>query len=116
LTKPKSQRHQLVMAKGAKRLEEMRNNPRDWRVGDVQVVCRAFDVGCAKPNGTSHFTVSDPTQKDILTIVAKRPIKPFYIKELVSFIDRVMAARALAARKEKRDGDEELQDCRDGFV
>lgn len=99
------------MGKGAKRLEQMRNNPLDWRVRDVLVVCRAYGVSCAKPDGTSHFTVSDPTQRDILTVVAKKPIKPIYIKKLVSFIDNVQFARELAARKEKRDGDDKLQDC-----
>ncbi len=86
------------MSQGQKRLEKMRLNPLDdWRVEDVQVVCRAFGVACEKPNKTSHFGVSDPTQTEILTIVSGRPVKAIYIKKLVAFIDDVQSARAKAA-------------------
>jgi hypothetical protein len=82
------------VAKGEKLLERMRANPRaDWRIEDVQTVCRAFGLVLRKPGGgSSHATVSHPTQAQILTVVARRPIKPVYIVKLVSFIDSVLEA------------------------
>ena len=84
------------MAKGEKRLERMRANPRDdWRIEDVESVCRAFGIDIRKPgSGSSHVTVSHPSQRAILTIPARKPIKPFYIVELVSFIDSVVEANS----------------------
>ena len=82
----------------------MRNNSLDWRIGDVQTVCRAFDVGCKKPDGTSHFTVSDPTQVEILTVVTGKPIKQIYIKKLVAFIDAVQIERAKLAAAAAEEG------------
>ncbi|MGZ3196184.1 MAG: type II toxin-antitoxin system HicA family toxin [Croceibacterium sp.] len=81
----------------------MRANPKDdWTISDVQSLCRGFDITCEKPDGTSHFTVSDATQDQILTVVAARPILPIYIKKLVAFVDEVQLARAA---KEAEDGD-----------
>ena len=82
------------MAAREKRLEKMRANPRDWTKEDVKSLCDSFDIACEKPKGTSHFTVSDPTQREILTLVAAKPIKQVYIKKLVAFVDAVQAARA----------------------
>jgi hypothetical protein len=37
--------------------------------------------------GGSHYKISHPNQREILTIPSRRPIKPVYIRELVKFID-----------------------------
>ncbi len=72
----------------------MRANPKDnWTKEDVLALCQSFDIACEKPDGTSHFTVTDPTQRLILTVVAAKPIKPIYIKRLVAFVDAVQDAR-----------------------
>ena len=39
--------------------------------------------------GGSHYKVSHPSRWDIVTVPANRPIKPFYIKKLVAFLDGV---------------------------
>ncbi len=80
------------MSKGEKLLERMRANPRDdWRIDDVRTVCRAFELAYRKPGGgSSHATISHPSQSQILTVVARRPVKPIYIIKLVSFIDSVL--------------------------
>jgi hypothetical protein len=70
----------------------MRANPRgDWRIEDVQALCRAFGLSYRKPGGgSSHATISHLSQAEILTVVARRPVKPVYIVKLVSFIDSVL--------------------------
>lgn len=91
-----------TMGRREKRLESMRANPRDWSKDDVKSLCDSYDISCRKPDGTSHFTVSDPTQSEILTIVQRKPIKQVYIKKLVAFVDAVQAAR----EAQKGDDDE----------
>ena len=71
------------------RLEEMRNNPRgDWRIEDVEAICRQYGVMCSAPRGGgSHYKIAHPRTTEKLTIPYKRPIKPVYIRKLVAFID-----------------------------
>jgi hypothetical protein len=66
----------------------MRANPSgDWKMKDVEAVCRENDFSCKPPTGGgSHFKVSHPDFHDILTIPARRPIRPVYIRKLVAMI------------------------------
>ena len=81
------------MARGEKLLERMRANPRDWRIEDVAAVCAAFGIACTAPRKGSHYKVNHESQAEILTVPARRPIKPGYIEALVRFIDAVTGAR-----------------------
>lgn len=84
----------------------MRANPKDdWTAKDVQALCRSFEIACEKPDGTSHFTVSDATQEQILTVVAAKPVKAIYIKKLVAFVDAVQIVRDKAKEGGETDGD-----------
>ena len=69
-------------------LDEMRRNPAaDWSMRDVETVCRAYGVSCRAPSGGgSHYKISHPLNRDILTIPFRRPVKPVYIRKLVRFI------------------------------
>jgi hypothetical protein len=78
--------------RGLKLLERMRRNPRDWRIGDVATVCDAFGLTCTPPRKGSHYKIKHERQAEILTIPARSPIKPFYIADLVRFIDVVVGA------------------------
>lgn len=80
-------------SRGVKLLERMRANPRDWRIEDVRTVCSAFELDLDRPPGGSHFGVSAAGWRDHLTVPFARPIKPVYIRQLVRFIDAVLAAR-----------------------
>lgn len=73
----------------SKRLEAMRNNPRgDWKIGDVEALCKEFGMYCAPVSGGgSHYKVGHARMPMKMTIPFKRPIKPIYIKKLVSFVD-----------------------------
>jgi hypothetical protein len=72
-------------------LDRMRRNPAaDWTITDVVTVCAQHGVRCVPPSGGgSHYKVSHPSQRDILTIPRARPVKPVYIRKLVRFIDAV---------------------------
>jgi hypothetical protein len=74
----------------------MRRSPAaDWTIGDVMTVCAQHGVRCAPPSGGgSHYKVSHPSQREILTIPRARPVKPVYIRKLVRFIDSLGGASA----------------------
>jgi hypothetical protein len=66
------------MAEISKRLEAMRQClAGDWRIDDVEALCREHGVLCAPPRGGgSHYKVGHPRMAEKLTIPYKRPIKP----------------------------------------
>jgi predicted RNA binding protein YcfA (HicA-like mRNA interferase family) len=73
--------------RGDKLLAAMRANPSDWRIADVERICRAYGLTCLPPRHGSHYKVTHPTMQAILTIPAHRPIKQVYIRDLVHMID-----------------------------
>ena len=77
------------------RFDRMQSSPSgDWTVDDVAALCHEHAIRCMPPRGGgSHWKVSDPTQRDILTIPQRRPIKAIYIRKLVRFVQAVMEAR-----------------------
>jgi hypothetical protein len=83
------------MARRDKRLEKMRRNPQGWRIEEVEALCRSFELECdPPPGGGSHYTVAHPSQPEQITVVSKKPIKPIYIRRLVSFVDKVQIQAA----------------------
>lgn len=78
----------------SRRLDDMRGNPRgDWRIADVQALCREFGILCETPRGGgSHYRIGHPRHPEKLTIPSKRPIKAVYIRNLVAFVDKVRTA------------------------
>jgi hypothetical protein len=77
------------VSSASKLLERMRANPRDWRIEDIKAVCTRHGIDCSAPRKGSHYKVKHPAMIEILTIPAHRPIKPVYVRALVSFIDAV---------------------------
>lgn len=75
------------------RLERMRANPAgDWTIRDVQALCREFDIRCTSPSRGSHWKLPHPSQRDILTIPNRRPVKATYIRKLIAFVEAVQEA------------------------
>lgn len=76
------------MAARDKTLENMRRNPRsDWRIEDFRAVARQVNVQWRSPGG-SHVIFVAP-DGSVLSVPARRPIKPVYVKLFVEMIDRV---------------------------
>ena len=76
------------MANAEKLLAGMRANPRDWRIGDVERICAGFGVACTPPRAGSHYKVKHRAMPGLLTVPARRPIKPVYIRD-VAFVESV---------------------------
>jgi hypothetical protein len=69
-------------------LDRMRANPAgDWQIGDVATLCREHGLSFRRGRGTSHAHAKHPLAREILTIPARRPIKPVYIRRLVRYIE-----------------------------
>jgi predicted RNA binding protein YcfA (HicA-like mRNA interferase family) len=59
----------------------MRANPAgDWQIRGVEHLCREFGLSFRFGKG-SHAHAHHPSAREILTIPARRPIKPVYIRK-----------------------------------
>jgi len=75
------------MTAASKILGKMRNNPTCWRIEDLKTVADRFKIEYRQP-GTSHVTFRHPSGAK-LTVPARRPIKPVYVKKFLELIDEV---------------------------
>ena len=74
------------MSKADKLLAKMRNNPRDWRLDELRTVATKFGFKERDAKG-SHVVFGHASLAMALTVPAKRPIKPIYIRKLIEMID-----------------------------
>jgi hypothetical protein len=65
-------------------LQQMQNNPLDWRIDSLKSVARAYNIEW-RQRGTSHV-VFVRADGQTLPVPAHRPIKPIYIKKFVDFV------------------------------
>lgn len=72
------------MNAATKLLEAMRNNPRDWQIGQLQTVARQQKIEW-RQEGTSHC-VFIRADGQTLPVPAHRPIKPVYVRKFVAFV------------------------------
>jgi hypothetical protein len=78
-------RYQIRMARHQKLIEQMRNNPRDWRIGDLESIADRLGISHDQ-EGTSHLIFRRPDGVR-LSVPAHRPIKPVYVKQFLAFIE-----------------------------
>lgn len=78
------------MTQAGKLLQRMRNNPRDWRIQDIQSLADSLGIDWLH-NGGSHVVFRSPSG-DHLTIPSHRPIKPIYIVKFLALIDSLKEA------------------------
>ncbi len=78
----------ITMAASDKTLRKMRQSPTGWRIEDVQEIAEKNGVDWRRPGrGGSHVIFSFSGVREIVSIPAKRPIKPIYIKHFLRLID-----------------------------
>ncbi len=77
------------MSSTEKKIDAMRANPKaDWHIGDFEAVARALGMSVRKGGG-SHVVFSHPCSRTRVTIPARRPIKPVYVREFIAFVDEI---------------------------
>jgi hypothetical protein len=76
------------MGTNDKQLEQMRNNPRDWRIDSLIAMAAKYGIE-VRNHGGSHHIFSFPGIELALSVPAHRPIKPVYIKRFVGLVDQI---------------------------
>ena len=74
------------MPSADKTLQEMKKNPRDWRIEDVKSVAAHYALKIRTP-GSSHVIFMKKGLAKILSVPAHKPIKGVYIKKLIKMIE-----------------------------
>ena len=74
------------MTAAEKKIAAMRNNPRDWRIEDLEAVARQHGVNIRKPGG-SHVVFEHPAVSEGVTVPARKPIKAIYVIRFVAMLD-----------------------------
>lgn len=70
--------------KTPKNLNKMRDNPKgDWKIKHVSDISSALGLTFSKPSSGSHYGVSSPLLVGAITVPARKPIKPVYIRKFV---------------------------------
>ena len=70
------------MSRADKRLQKMRQNPRDWRIDAIQSIADSLGIEW-QHDGGSHVIFRSPYGEH-LSIPAHRPIKPIYITKFLA--------------------------------
>lgn len=76
------------MSSRDKLLVRMRQNPRDWRIEDLETLAQHFGMSVRKTGG-SHVIFYHSNLTEMLSVPARRPIKPVYVKRFVTMIDEL---------------------------
>jgi len=79
------------MPRADRTLDRMRSNPRDWRIASLETVAAAHGVNIRKPGG-SHVVFEHPAVAEAVSVPARRPIKPVYVRRFVAFIEAERAS------------------------
>jgi predicted RNA binding protein YcfA (HicA-like mRNA interferase family) len=75
----------------AKLFDQMRRNPRDWRIDELCVVAQRFGLNVQQGKG-SHVKFRHPAVRLIVVVPTRRPIKEFYVMQLIKLIDQATGA------------------------
>lgn len=75
-----------LMGKHDKTLAMMRNNPRDWRIEQLEAVALQAGLTVRKPGG-SHVIFQRDDCPFALSVPARKPIKPIYVTQFLTLID-----------------------------
>jgi hypothetical protein len=76
------------MATSDKTLQKMRRNPSGWRIEDLIEIAEQNGLEWRRPGrGGSHVIFGVSGVREIVSVPAKRPIKPIYIKHFLALLD-----------------------------
>src|SRR3954453_7523836 len=78
----------LANGAGSKRFEAMRANPRAWRIADLEQGARWAGANVRRTTG-SHVVFEHARSPLGLSVSARRPIKPVYVRKFVAWIDSI---------------------------
>lgn len=80
------------MSKRAKRLQRIRQNPRNVAFRDLQTVLEDYGFVLDRTDGSHNSFVGKVRGEDVLlTIPLSHPLKPVYVKQALALIDQIEA-------------------------
>jgi hypothetical protein len=77
-----------LVSNAAKLLDQMRRNPRDWRIEDLRVVAASIGLIIRQGKG-SHVKFSHSRISMQIAVPARRPIRGVYVRRFIELIDEV---------------------------
>jgi hypothetical protein len=81
----------------------MRRTQTGWRIDELQSVADENGVGWRRPgHGGSHVIFSASAVREIVSVPAKRPIKPIYIRQFLALIDNAVEVKQDESKKQSK--------------
>ncbi len=78
------------MSKREKRLQKIRQNPRDVSMSELEQVLKDYGAWLDRSDGSHHiFSYNIKGREDSLSIPFARPIKSRYVKLVIEIIDQI---------------------------
>ncbi|MCD6387801.1 MAG: type II toxin-antitoxin system HicA family toxin [Desulfobulbaceae bacterium] len=77
------------MSKIEKIIRKMTENPRDWRIGNLENIAEHYQLNIRKSGG-SHVGFGHKNSNIVVTVPAHKPIKPVYIKQFLILVEAVI--------------------------
>ncbi|MFZ4816556.1 MAG: type II toxin-antitoxin system HicA family toxin [Phototrophicaceae bacterium] len=83
------------MTKREKRLQKLRQNPKDVSFDDLRSVLEDFGFEWVRSSGSHHsFNIVIDGEPRLFVVPYRRPVKPTYVNEALRLIDLILAAEA----------------------
>ncbi len=76
------------MSRLEKTIQKMRESPRDWKIETLESIARRMGILIRKSGG-SHVVFFHEQSELVITVPAKRPVKPVYIYQFLSLLDDI---------------------------
>ena len=76
------------MSGADKLIAKMRRTPRDWQIDTLVSLAEKNGIE-VRSHGGSHYIFSHPNVRYHLSVPARRPIKPVYVKQFIELMDTV---------------------------
>jgi hypothetical protein len=87
-------RYHVYVSAAGKTLQKMRRSQTGWRIDELQAVADEYGVDWRRPgHGGSHVIFSAAGVREIVSVPAKRPIKPVYIRQVLALIDNAVEVK-----------------------
>ena len=83
------------MTKREKRLQKIRQNPKDVSFDDLNQLIQDYDFELRRVTGSHHifeYTLNQERLKFVLPL--GRPVKPYYVKEALRLIDLIIQSKS----------------------
>ncbi|MBZ0310271.1 MAG: type II toxin-antitoxin system HicA family toxin [Anaerolineae bacterium] len=79
------------MTKREKRLQKLRQNPKNVSFQDLKTVLEDFGFELVRSSGSHHsFSIMIGQEQHLLVIPYSRPIKTIYVRETLDLIDKLL--------------------------